>query len=954
MRYGRTEFTSIGAMTEKSNSGAELRQVPVKLSYALTIHKCQGITVPISYASLTGIFGFGMPYTLLTRTPYFINMLFIGVPPKDVLNAMLSQDKYGQTCIDRKRIEILQLLQEPGALEKMIINRAASGEFDLFAIGESLSAELPEADRSREALEKKAQAHLCERLRAWYRAWADRLTLPIGCKAMTKVSEGFSYKTGIVKPFQTSNGPREWQTLAEALQGSPIERSRIQFYKTVAKVWMTSQGVDVLKLCTLNEACFPDRTPEENGRSVIRSYTLDGVPCPRTPFPQPPTGFEWGSGRKTKRPSAHATQPDVKGSSTDVTDRALNPTMTDEKHCTSSAKKRSASSSENVASQVNDRDVEVSRVNKRVVRELLQNFGMGRRRRQREQEKALEILPKRLRLSGPVSPASRKTESSSKQKRAQEGNSRSCACKKRKVTPSSADSLSKETTGLRQGCSVNRECALTTKDLAIGRSVLLSAPAAICNDLELENCAEGRIEQLDSTKELVYVTWIVSNKGAWVAPTCLAKTETHENTRGTNDAGATAAAALSAVAAGSPLEDPVENVLAVPSVSTEHSVEEDAAVSANQTFPPSSADTASRESDESFLPFHAPLHNEALGTRCLHGVPALLGYSMSSKVFADKVTATLSNAGTNVCYLNAALHVLARVPSIHTWAAQHLQMRKCKRVCVLCNLGKDFRNLTASAAKTPFHAQIVQTRASWSNSFFSGSLQHDAHEALMFLLTECEQVDYTALCRMPLNTVDMANIERNAYENGDRYSTPFWDVCGVLTRKTPKCLECKSTSPRYEILDSIHLSIPAGGSTIETLIQRYTGEERLTSPGDRCTYNRCRALHRRVLITHVHKWPKVLIVYLKRFCYTLDVPPVREKVYDTVDYEAFLEVDPTLPPYKLYGIVVHRGSMDSGHYTAVIRANDNSWYICDDAVPPKKITVNEACKQEAMILIYER
>ena len=97
IRYGKTECTSIGLMTETSSTTrGELRQVPLTLAYCLTIHKCQGITIPVSYPSLNDIFGFGMPYTLLTRTLFSDNMLFIGVPPKDILEKLLQRDSQGE------------------------------------------------------------------------------------------------------------------------------------------------------------------------------------------------------------------------------------------------------------------------------------------------------------------------------------------------------------------------------------------------------------------------------------------------------------------------------------------------------------------------------------------------------------------------------------------------------------------------------------------------------------------------------------------------------------------------------------------------------------------------------------------------------------------------------------------------------------------------------------------
>ena len=63
-------------------------QTQLTLAYAMTVHKSQGLTMPKIYPSLQGIFGFGMPYTLMTRTRLAEDMIFVGVPPADLYPAL--------------------------------------------------------------------------------------------------------------------------------------------------------------------------------------------------------------------------------------------------------------------------------------------------------------------------------------------------------------------------------------------------------------------------------------------------------------------------------------------------------------------------------------------------------------------------------------------------------------------------------------------------------------------------------------------------------------------------------------------------------------------------------------------------------------------------------------------------------------------------------------------------
>ena len=93
----------------------------------------------------------------------------------------------------------------------------------------------------------------------------------------------------------------------------------------------------------------------------------------------------------------------------------------------------------------------------------------------------------------------------------------------------------------------------------------------------------------------------------------------------------------------------------------------------------------------------------------------------------DNVIAALQNAG-NTCYLNALLHVLARVAELRWWFQQHLI---CNRVahagldCPLCLLARDLSRLCIDVDATPFVPEIVQARGRWSGGAFANRQQQD-------------------------------------------------------------------------------------------------------------------------------------------------------------------------------------------------------------------------------------
>ena len=101
------------------------------IAYALTVHKSQGLTMLMVYLAFSKVFGFGQLYTALTRCPHVWATFLVGVPPKDVLDALLRKDENGHTLIEAKRLEVLDLLQDEKRFSEHVQSRIASGEFDL-------------------------------------------------------------------------------------------------------------------------------------------------------------------------------------------------------------------------------------------------------------------------------------------------------------------------------------------------------------------------------------------------------------------------------------------------------------------------------------------------------------------------------------------------------------------------------------------------------------------------------------------------------------------------------------------------------------------------------------------------------------------------------------------------------------------------------------------------------
>jgi len=114
--------------------------------------------------------------------------------------------------------------------------------------------------------------------------------------------------------------------------------------------------------------------------------------------------------------------------------------------------------------------------------------------------------------------------------------------------------------------------------------------------------------------------------------------------------------------------------------------------------------------------------------------------------------------------------------------------------------------------------------------------------------------------------------------------------------------------------------------------------------------------------------PKILTINIKRFYqsqYSL------QKLGTTISYPKFLDLTPfqthkenmnIIFRYKLFGVCVHMGNLNNGHYVAYIRnteidekdkiEKDTWWYFSDE--DHCIVEEEEVLRQQAYILLYER
>ena len=112
-----------------------------------------------------------------------------------------------------------------------------------------------------------------------------------------------------------------------------------------------------------------------------------------------------------------------------------------------------------------------------------------------------------------------------------------------------------------------------------------------------------------------------------------------------------------------------------------------------------------------------------------------------------------------------------------------------------------------------------------------------------------------------------------------------------------------------------------------------------------------------------HKYPKILVIQLKRYCMIPDRRSVTgvssHFINKKVTYTRYFTVNEgqnKLVHYELIGVIIFQGrSLNVGHYIAYVLNSDNKWYKMDDIQPNEvPVTAEEACNQDLPYIFFYR
>ncbi|XP_055337427.1 ubiquitin carboxyl-terminal hydrolase 8-like [Paramacrobiotus metropolitanus] len=345
----------------------------------------------------------------------------------------------------------------------------------------------------------------------------------------------------------------------------------------------------------------------------------------------------------------------------------------------------------------------------------------------------------------------------------------------------------------------------------------------------------------------------------------------------------------------------------------------------------------------------------------------------------------LYNMG-NTCYMNAVIQCLA-----HSGPVRELYLSSASTVMDSVMKAYDLPRSTKGVVTSAF---IQCLRSLWSGYYeyfapvflksalasfkkvFEGSAQQDGSEALQELLDLLHWDTNSAKLagasreeRVKAQTIENSeNLPPDllAKETARRHKlvndTPIDSMLSFIRETVVKCMACRYESCTFNSDQMLMIALGADDGQVLSLSKLIATVMQADASVNRCQWNcpRCARDRPATQQFFFRSFPKLMFVQLNRF--GNPYLPSDRKDERFVVCEQKLDLAPycrlpSLTPqarYRLYGVVDHSGTLQSGHYTSnVLHADHNTWLrFDDDRVSPT--SAQSVVSAKAYILFYER
>ncbi|KAK2142358.1 hypothetical protein LSH36_965g00004 [Paralvinella palmiformis] len=178
-------------------------------------------------------------------------------------------------------------------------------------------------------------------------------------------------------------------------------------------------------------------------------------------------------------------------------------------------------------------------------------------------------------------------------------------------------------------------------------------------------------------------------------------------------------------------------------------------------------------------------------------------------------------------------------------------------------------------------------------------------------------------------------------------------------RSALTCTDCDYQSNTFDPFWDLSLPIPKNKNPVALIdcFNLFTQEEFLDGE-ERPTCARCKKRQRCKKRFYIQRFPKVLIIHLKRFnqgsYYRSKLQTKVEFPINRLDLSPYAAQSKGSPVYNLYAVSNHSGSTGGGHYTAYAKnPYSGKWHYFNDQRVSTVTTESQLQSSEAYVLFYQ-
>lgn len=332
----------------------------------------------------------------------------------------------------------------------------------------------------------------------------------------------------------------------------------------------------------------------------------------------------------------------------------------------------------------------------------------------------------------------------------------------------------------------------------------------------------------------------------------------------------------------------------------------------------------------------------------------------------------MNNIG-NTCWMNSVIQILSNTPllreyfiSLDFFSNLHDKIKSESE-----NSLKKYKEKMTNTISYQFYRLLLELYKNRGNIFprdfknvislkneiYRGYGQQDTLEFFTWLIDNLQdenEIEYKLLNIIPSED-ELLSIEEGLFwKKFNNKSSPIKRLFYGTFISTLRCKSCNNKSIKFEPFSSLNLEIPESDNYLNLYdcLDNYVKEEDIE---DKIYCEACDKKRKMKKIMKIFRLPEILVIGLKRFTKN-DYGNVIDKNDEDIEYpiiglrmEKYCE-SKDKKEYRLYGINIHQGKLNYGHYYSYCKNNFNGYWneYNDSKVKPLVDTQDS----DALILFY--